>query len=170
MSFAQHIRFFLILFIITLTSSCADHRTPAQLTDALLKAAAQGKTTEIKKLLQKGADVNGEGHPSGDLPLRLAAVNGYVECVKLLLEAGADPLRTAPCGKTRSTVFMGRPLAAVMPYYYSLKEEKEKTSPRIWPMDPKQMKDMQDRGITIEDYEEIIRLLEEAEKQVSAIK
>ena len=150
---------FFLLFAMCL--SCSDSRTPEQLTDALLKAASICDISEVEKLIKKGADVNGTGHPSGDRPLRIAAVNGHLQCVKKLLEAGADPTLTVRSG---SMIF--RPLVSVQAAAHLLREAK-KTPPALLPMMNPALQEALDRGISEKTYEEIMNLLAEAEKQRS---
>ena len=56
----------------------------------LVKAASVNNTEEIKRLIAKGADVNGQ-NKYGMTPLLTAVSYSRVESVKLLLELGADP-------------------------------------------------------------------------------
>ncbi|XP_066992137.1 mitochondrial disaggregase-like [Anabrus simplex] len=56
----------------------------------LLHASKQGNVSEIKRLCSKGVDVNCR-HALGWTPLHVAAMNGFVEAVKALLKAGANP-------------------------------------------------------------------------------
>ena len=55
----------------------------------LCKAVGNGNLSEVKRLLDNGADVNYE-NKHGLAVLDLAAFNGYSEVVKLLLDNGAD--------------------------------------------------------------------------------
>lgn len=56
----------------------------------LLKAAQLGYVNEVKRALAEGADVNAR-HTLGWTALHVAAINGRLGAVKVLLEAGADP-------------------------------------------------------------------------------
>ncbi len=56
---------------------------------SLHSAARQGLQNEIKKLIEKGADVNAKDS-SDHTPLHYAAREGYKEIIELLLENGAD--------------------------------------------------------------------------------
>lgn len=56
----------------------------------LVKAVSVNNTEEIKRLIDKGADVNGQ-NKYGMTPLLTAVSYSCVESVKLLLELGADP-------------------------------------------------------------------------------
>ncbi|XP_005108368.1 caseinolytic peptidase B protein homolog [Aplysia californica] len=58
--------------------------------DALISACRAGATSEVKRLLTLGVDVN-KRHELGWAALHVAAVNKHSEIVKLLLDAGADP-------------------------------------------------------------------------------
>lgn len=52
----------------------------------LIKALHNGDPETAKKLIQSGADI----HAKDDLALRLAALYGHLELVKLLVELGSD--------------------------------------------------------------------------------
>jgi len=125
------------------------YRTPEQLTDALLKECATCDADELESLIEKGADVNGSGHPSGDRPLRIAAVNGHLECVKKLLELGANPTLTFQNGK-----LLVRPLVSVQAATILLKEAKRNPNLLV----------ANDKNVSMETYEEIIKVLEDAER------
>ncbi|AFM28062.1 ankyrin repeat-containing protein [Desulfomonile tiedjei DSM 6799] len=55
----------------------------------LTHAAMNGRVEQVKKLLDKGVDVNSRSN-SGETPLMAAAWGGHVAVAKLLLEKGAD--------------------------------------------------------------------------------
>ena len=55
----------------------------------LIDEVKNNNLDEVRKLIAKGADVN-EKAPDGLTPLLLAARSGYLEIVKVLLEAGAS--------------------------------------------------------------------------------
>jgi ankyrin repeat protein len=57
---------------------------------ALSAAASWGRDETVKWLLERGADVDGQG-PDGGTALLWAASAGRTEAVRLLLERGADP-------------------------------------------------------------------------------
>ena len=66
---------------------------------ALLKAAEQGNTGQVKSLLAKGASVDSKD--SFDrTALMLSAVGGFSETTAALLEAGADVHAKAKYGQT----------------------------------------------------------------------
>jgi ankyrin repeat protein len=138
--------------------SCIDNRTPEQLTNALLKQCVTCDADELESLIEKGADVNGTGDPSGERPLRIAAVNGHLPCVKKLLELGADPTLT---NQNRQLVSSPRVAAEIA---LMLLKEAQKTPPDILPMMNPALKEVLDRKVSAETYEEIIKVLEEAEK------
>lgn len=56
----------------------------------LVNAVTVNDTEEIKRLIDKGADINGQ-NKHGMTPLLTAVSYSCVESVKLLLELGADP-------------------------------------------------------------------------------
>jgi ankyrin repeat protein len=62
------------------------------LNDLLASAAKLGKTDMTRILINHGTDLDATGgRPMRATPLSLAIEAGYVECVRLLLQAGADP-------------------------------------------------------------------------------
>ena len=60
--------------------------------DRLLSAIRYKRTTEVRELLEKGADADAEDS-NGETPLVAAAAGGDALIVKLLLDHGADPSR-----------------------------------------------------------------------------
>jgi ankyrin repeat protein len=64
----------------------------------MLNAAAVGDVVTIRRLVAEGADVN----VPGDRALHVAALNGHVDAVRVLMELGADKEASAADG--------GRPL------------------------------------------------------------
>lgn len=150
----------ILLFIpFVFLSSCANSRTPEQLTDALFTAISKNDCDKVKHLLEKGADPNGKDHPSSMLPLRNAAVNGQVDCVKYLLEAGADPTAEVRI-KSGGTVMVMRTLISVQSGLLLLQRAKLNPSN----VDPN-IQELIDSGVTTEKLEEIILMLKEAENQ-----
>jgi ankyrin repeat protein len=69
--------------------------------DSLINAILGSRTKQAAALVRRGAPVNGESQ-FGSTPLYTAAVQGEVEIVRLLLEAGADPNKESP-GETEGT-------------------------------------------------------------------
>ena len=55
-------------------------------------AAEVGNSAQLEVLLKLGVDANGE-NAYGDTPLLVACANNQAECVKLLLDHGADPTK-----------------------------------------------------------------------------
>lgn len=55
----------------------------------LLKAAEFGETDKMADLIAQGANINAR-HTNNDTPLHLAAREGYLDAVKLLIEKNAD--------------------------------------------------------------------------------
>ncbi len=65
----------------------------------LARAVAVGNVSDMARLIEFGADVNGLSQV-GDYPLSVAARAGHLEAAKLLLDAGADPNRKDSKGRT----------------------------------------------------------------------
>jgi len=59
------------------------------LNDDLIEAARWGDLEKVKKLLDRGADVNARDK-DGWTPLHWASVHGHLDVIKLLVERGAD--------------------------------------------------------------------------------
>jgi ankyrin repeat protein len=59
---------------------------------SLMAAVRADNTEEVKKLIDKGADVNSCTMLNGWSVLHYAAMNGNVEIVQALLNAGANPI------------------------------------------------------------------------------
>jgi ankyrin repeat protein len=66
----------------------------------LHRAARDGETTVVRKLLQQKANVNATSNVSGVTALILAATAGHEQIVDALLEAGAAPNTTDQYGST----------------------------------------------------------------------
>jgi hypothetical protein len=149
------------LCAIVLLVACSDTRTPEQLTGALFDAVVEGNCTEVSSLIEKGADPNGADHESGDLPLRIAGVRGHVKCVKVLLDAGADPMLeiSGTSGFTRLTM---RPLVSVQAAF-SLLQSREANASLNRLLNPSGSRSSEP-VVATEEYEAIISLLERAER------
>jgi hypothetical protein len=65
----------------------------------LHSAAATGNAAQLKKHIEKKADVNAADE-NGNMPLKLAVESGSVECVNMLLQAGANPNAKDSSGST----------------------------------------------------------------------
>lgn len=63
--------------------SSTEHRAKAL---HLVAAAAKGDADGVRSAIEDGADI----HFEQDLPLRSAAFTGHLECMKILVAAGAD--------------------------------------------------------------------------------
>lgn len=56
---------------------------------ALVDAATAGKANVLRKLIRQGGDVNGTDHGRSGRPASAAAAHGHLECLRILLDAGA---------------------------------------------------------------------------------
>ena len=65
----------------------------ASTTPPLYYAASYGLTVVVKYLLGLGVDFEVAGGRGGATPIGIAAYRGHLEVVKVLFEAGADPLK-----------------------------------------------------------------------------
>ncbi|VAW74237.1 hypothetical protein MNBD_GAMMA12-3493 [hydrothermal vent metagenome] len=85
--------FSIFICLLLSNTTIADIRNINKINDAggtlLTIAIQQGKTLEVKRLLNAHANVN-KANTSGNTPIQLAAINGKVEIFKLLLSAGAN--------------------------------------------------------------------------------
>lgn len=80
-------------------------------------AVRKNDTTELNALIVGGADLSDRDHTSGDTVLEYAALEGRVECLKVLLDAKADvnyasdlgnvPLHAAAEGGSVECVLVG---------------------------------------------------------------
>ncbi len=57
----------------------------------LVDAINRGDADAVRRLLMRGAPVNGKDEYWGRTPLIMASMNGHAEIVKILLTRGADP-------------------------------------------------------------------------------
>lgn len=73
-----------------------------QRSGVLLKAAAEGQTPRIKRLLKLGADTDYADESSGYTALHHAVLSGFEDVVEGLLEAGADVNAQSHSNFTRS--------------------------------------------------------------------
>lgn len=68
--------------------------------NALHYAAAAGHTDIARLLLQRAPTLLDSASPSGMTPTMMAAMEGHIHAVKLLLDTGADPWRKSQGGMT----------------------------------------------------------------------
>ncbi len=73
----------ILVLAVLIINSCAT--TPKM----LIKTARSGDSNEVKRLIEKGADVNAQAREGGTV-LMYASMEGYTDIVNLLIEAGAD--------------------------------------------------------------------------------
>jgi TonB family protein len=73
----------------------APARVAATASGDLVRAAANGSTTLVRKLIDEGADIE-ETNPGGLTPLMASAEKGSVEVIRMLLDAGAVVNRGSP--------------------------------------------------------------------------
>lgn len=127
----------------------------------LLQAAGDGDVQRVNRLLKEGANPNITPLPTGNTALMRAARGGHVEVVRTLLEAGADP--TSPKIVAQLALELLKRAKETPPYL---------RDPSLNPFlrGDSSLKEAMDSGVTVEAYQEIIRLLEEAEGKKSAQK
>jgi hypothetical protein len=83
----------LITFIcLSLSISTASSMDSEQkrLGDELIRAARKGETKRCKELLTQKADINYRYGGNSSIPLMHAALEGHPECVKMLIDSGAN--------------------------------------------------------------------------------
>lgn len=78
----------------------ADPDLAAQFGAPIHYAAGWGRSSLILQLLEAGVDVNARNPFDGDTPLISAAASGKLECVRLLLDRGADREATNTLGRS----------------------------------------------------------------------
>ncbi|MFH1112699.1 MAG: ankyrin repeat domain-containing protein [Pseudomonadota bacterium] len=79
--------------------STAPEAGPGSNVGRLLQAVEKGDVDAVKRIIERGADVN-HRYKEGVTPLMIAAKSGRTDAVKLLLERGADVHATASKGWT----------------------------------------------------------------------
>ena len=81
----------------------------ADINEDLIEAAKNGRTDEVRNLLDAGAEVNAEGE-HGETALMWATENGHFEVGRVLLNAGADVNARSEAGLTAlmGAAFEGR--------------------------------------------------------------
>jgi len=73
------------------------------LTKLLGVAASRGDTETLKLLIERKVDINVEAGILGQTPLKLAVEGGHSECVRMLIDAGADVCRQDHCDNSPLT-------------------------------------------------------------------
>ena len=79
--------------------------------EAVMHAALTGDTARLRALLRDGADVNGgqpDGVSCGETPLMIASEMGNLQCMDILIKAGADVNSKAQGGHTALNVAVWR--------------------------------------------------------------
>ena len=79
--------------------------------EAVMHAALTGDTARLRALLRDGAEVNGgqpDGVSCGETPLMIAAEMGNLQCMDILIKAGADVNSKAQGGHTALNVAVWR--------------------------------------------------------------
>ena len=79
--------------------------------EAVMHAALTGDTARLRALLRDGAEVNGgqpDGVSCGETPLMIAAEMGNLQCMDILIKAGADVNSKAQGGHTVLNVAVWR--------------------------------------------------------------
>ena len=83
------------------------HASRVSLNRELIEAAAEGDVRWVRKLLDRGADVNARG-ALGGTPLHWAAREGRLSVARLLLDRGADVNAETRLARPRCTGRLGR--------------------------------------------------------------
>ena len=66
-------------------------------------AAASGDASRLAELIDRGVDVNSRA-PDGTTALMYAARNNHVECIRILIAAGADPNIRSHAGSSPESI------------------------------------------------------------------
>ena len=74
----------------------------------LINAASQGKIYELKQALLAGAFVDSRDQNAGNTPLMLAAFNGHIEVIRILLKNHADIESVSSDGNKTPLMMAGR--------------------------------------------------------------
>jgi ankyrin repeat protein len=101
--------------------------------DDLRVAAQRGDVGEVRQLIARGAPINGRSAYDGEVPLTVAAADGHIEIVRILLERGAEVDIETPRGTAlalaaernhpevvRLLLDAGANAAALSPAYYDM--------------------------------------------------
>jgi len=95
----------------------------------LLDAADRGNLKELKKLIQRGIDINETGGSKASSALHFAADNGHLECVQALIDAKANvyclndddqtPLHWAASGASSEHLECAKALLTAGAFFYT---------------------------------------------------
>ena len=152
------------IFLVCLTfllASCSFESEEKKFINSLNDASKNCDEEALLRLISKGFDINGGGN---EAPLVVATRNGKVECVRTLLNNGANPfVETSSSGTYTNLV--ARPLLlakSVIIYYASYNTEQMKTqldkSSNLYEI-------IVEKKIPLTNFKEIEQLLIEAESK-----